>query len=300
MSLDKFLKQVDGVENSISSDKVLMMDGHNLMFRTLFVANKQEPLDMDFTYWKYLMLNSIFRTIQFHKPSKFILAFDGKDYWRKDVYPEYKAKRKSARDKSAVDFDKFFPISNKFMEDIQTIFNNWYVLRMDKIEADDIIAVGVTDIFRSSKEIVNISTDKDFYQLMKHDNYKQYDPIKRVYVESINPLEDLQIKLLTGDISDNIPGVKKKCGPVTAKKLLDAGLDISLNEEMRVNYELNKQLIDMDCIPVNIVNKITKDIQNYDIGEFNGKGVFKFLIDQGLSGFADDMQNYLGVLKRLG
>jgi len=249
---------------------------------------------------KYLMLNSIFRTIQYHKPSKFILAFDGKEYWRKDIYPEYKAKRKSARDKSTIDFEKFFPVSNKFLSDLQTVFKNWHVLQMDKIEADDIIAVGTKDIFRASDSIINISTDKDMYQLMKFDNYKQYDPIKRVYVESINPKEDLQIKLLTGDISDNIPSVKKKCGPVTAKKLLDVGLDVSLNEEMRENYELNKQLIDFDCIPVHIVNQITKEIQNYEIEKFDGKGLFKFLMNEGLSGFSDDIQGYLGALKNIG
>ena len=171
MSLDRFLEKVEGIENEENSNKILFMDGHNLMFRTVFIANKHDPLDEDFTYWKYLMLNSIFRTIQYHKPSKFVLAFDGSSYWRKDIYPEYKAKRKSARDKSVIDFDKFFPIANQFMEDLPNIFENWYVVRLDKIEADDVIAVGTNDIFTTAEEIINISTDKDMYQLMKNKNY---------------------------------------------------------------------------------------------------------------------------------
>lgn len=296
-----FIEESEGIENQQSASEVLTMDGHNLMFRTLFIAHKHEPLDDKFVYWKYLMMNSIFRTIQYNKPTKFILAFDTSNYWRKDVYEGYKAKRKKARDGSVVDFDVFFPIANEFIDQLRDIFCNWYVVKLPRIEADDIIAVSTRDIFTTAKRIVNISTDKDMYQLKKCHNYEQYDPVKRKWVECLNPQMDLDIKLLTGDSSDNIPGVKDRCGPATAKKLLDSGLDLVLEDvEMKAKYERNKTLIDFDCIPVNIKKQIIDEIQNYDIQPYDGQRAFKWMVSHGLGGYATDLQEYSNVLRALG
>ena len=39
----------------------LLIDAHNLIFRCVFVANKQDPLDEEFIYWKFLIINNILK-----------------------------------------------------------------------------------------------------------------------------------------------------------------------------------------------------------------------------------------------
>jgi 5'-3' exonuclease len=70
---------------------------------------------------------------------------------------------------------------------------------------------------------------------------------------------DLFCKIITGDPSDNIPSVFPKCGPKTALKyynnreLLEQKLKES--ETFQKQYELNKTIIDFNCIPEELVNE---------------------------------------------
>ena len=70
---------------------------------------------------------------------------------------------------------------------------------------------------------------------------------------------DLFCKILTGDISDNIPSVFPKCGPKTAikyfenRELLEKKLQES--ETYRTTYELNKKIIDFNNIPEELVEE---------------------------------------------
>lgn len=299
MNLDKFLsKSVD--DCGYYMDEVLFFDGHNLLFRTVHVADKFNPLDTEFKYWRYLMLNSILTSIKKHKPTKVIIAFDGKEYWRKEIYSEYKAQRAGARKKSPIDFEAFFLVANEFINGLNKLLPNCYILRDNELEADDIIAVGTREVFKKCKSIINISNDKDMNQLLTQPNYKQYDPIKRKFFNCLNPKRDLEVKLLTGDNSDNIPGVVKRCGPSTANSMLDNGLElVMIDEDIKANYERNKALIDFDCIPVRIVNKAKKIIEDYETDDFDIKAVYKYFIDIGFAGYAMDLQDFVPYLRKL-
>ena len=77
-------------------------------------------------------------------------------------------------------------------------------------------------------------------------------------------------------------------------------MDVSLNQEMRENFERNKQLIDFECIPVHIKNEIEDTIRGYDIKPLDGAKVFKYMMTQKLGGFSLDLQDYIGALKKLG
>jgi len=297
-TLQKFIKNAPKTDKK----KVLMIDASNMMFRVLFITEKySEGLDLDFDLFKHILVNELLNSIKKFKPDRVIFAYDDRNYWRKEVYADYKLTRASERAKSTIDFDKYFENLNEFLPQLESALPNVYFLRVEKCEADDIIAVAVKHIYTDS-DIVNISTDKDYHQLMiDRDDYRQWNPIKKAFDNVANPKRAHEIKILTGDSSDYIKGIKKRCGPVTANKILDEGLEhyienpnnkISASEkiDMRQRYEMNKVLIDFNHIPQKYVNKIKEAHNNYEIGKYNGRKFYKFLMNSDIGGILDNMQ----------
>lgn len=285
------MSKLDGffnVEEVKKKKKILMFDFHNLVYRTIFISAKDYK-DKRFQYvggmsnddftkedmyhnWKTMIINSLLYAIRDKGADKVIIANDTKNSWRKSVYSEYKANRKDARTDSIVDFEEFFPILEEFTKELESWFTNFYFLKIDRCEGDDIIAV-LTKKYGNSPdyEIELISTDKDFIQLQHYLNFKQYNPTKKEYVISLNPKKDLEIKILTGDNSDNIPNVKPRLGVKTAEKLLNEGLvDLENDAEFKENYIRNKTLIDFSKIPDDIEEVILHKYENYDIKPIDG------------------------------
>ena len=149
------------------SENVLLVDGHNVIFRTIFAAqselDRSKMEDPKFTYFKIYFLNTLKFLVEQFKPTRLIVSIDSKNGWRKKIYPSYKEQRKKARDDSKVDFQAFFKILDPFIDDLKQAFQNIEILKIDEAEGDDIIAV-VCQILRNDN-ITIISTDHDFYQL---------------------------------------------------------------------------------------------------------------------------------------
>jgi 5'-3' exonuclease len=94
----------------------------------------------------------------------------------------------------------------------------------DGIEADDVIGYLTTQILKEDEEVVIVSTDKDFLQLVS-DRVKVFSPTKKKTYDreavkeefGIWPQNILLYRTMDGDKSDNIPGVKG-CGIKTLLK----------------------------------------------------------------------------------
>lgn len=298
---------MSNLTNFIVSDekeKIVIIDGHNLIFRTIFIAEKHNTQfgtedDESFSYWKFIFVKSLMGVISNFEPTKLILVMDSKNTWRKEYYPEYKAQRKTAREGSKIDFNKFFPIMDAFYEDLKKTIPNIMHLKVDRCEGDDLIAVAIKYFKDDNVEI--ISTDRDLNQCLVEKRVKQYDPIKRVYINPLNPAVDLEVKIITGDKGDNIPAIKPKCGPVTAAKIIKEELLESLCEdpEIKNNFERNKLLIDLNMIPKDIVQTINETINSYALSKFAGSKMFNFAIKHRLASMLDNMQEINGVFNRL-
>lgn len=265
---------------TVENKTILVIDYSNHLFRMLHVAYSMDPLDEEWVKWKMLMVNGIYNLVKKFKPDQMIIATDKGGSWRKNVYPEYKAQRKTGRDESPIDFVQFFKVANEFYDSIKKVFSNVYFLGLDNVEADDIIGVLTKEL--AGNDIITVTTDKDMYQLYKHKGYRQFNPIKKQFVQPIGgpknfANKELNIKILTGDGSDNIPQVKSRMGPKTAEKYLD-NLDSLLNEsdEIRDKYILNKKLIDMDMIPQEIQDSIKKEYYGYDFSEYSGRKSYSY------------------------
>ena len=85
-----------------------------------------------------------------------------------------------------------------------------------EFECDDVIAHLATEIHKDD-DVTIVSSDTDFIQLLEnHDNIHLWSPVKKIFVERIPNY--LVRKSLTGDATDNVPGIPG-VGLVTANKL---------------------------------------------------------------------------------
>lgn len=259
--------------------KVLIFDISNLMMRCLF-AQMPSPTEKKFSMFKQTFLTSFMKTIKDNTPDKVIAVMDSES-WRKEIYPGYKASRSAKREKSVVDFDVFFPVAAKFLDDLASAFKNIQFIKLPRCEADDIIAV----ITKNKPEwnIINVSSDKDFYQLFQYANYKQYNGMDHTFIECLDPKQELLMKIIRGDSGDDIPSIKKG---LRTKKILAAineNLDEWLEKEnLKEKFDLNTKLISFSCIPKELELDIMNQVDNFIPGKYDGRRYFNIVQIEGL------------------
>lgn len=239
------------------------------------------------------LLQSLNKIASDFRPDKLIIAIDAGNYWRKNYYSEYKANREKIRNASIINFKAFFSVLTSYTEELKNLFTNVCFLNVATCEADDIIAV-LTKYTHKEDEIICISTDRDMYQLLKYPNYQQWNPIKKQYIECLDPENYLLTKVMSGDLGDNIPNVKKGIGKVRIAKILSENLDEWLNKEEnnKLNFERNLQLISFELIPTEIVNSIILEYNNYPYKKFVPYNLFNFLIKNNLGNLTHFIDKY--------
>ncbi len=205
-----------------------------------------------------------------------VLCADGGNTWRRDFFPNYKYKRKKGRDESDVDWPVLFQMIGEIRDEIAQNFP-YVVLHIDKVEADDIIAVLVKE-YHTKEKIMIVSGDKDFIQLHRYPNVKQYAPIQKKFVEDEDPVKYLHEQVIKGDRSDGVPNILSaddvfvtgtKQRPINKKRLEEwVNIEnIPLGSETKKYYERNKKLIDLDEIPGLIYNDIKSKYINYKVND---------------------------------
>jgi len=256
----------------VQGEKIsVILDYKNLVNRNLFV--NVDPLDEKFKYWKQKMLTSLNYICRTFQPVEFIMAMD-RSSWRKEFYPEYKANRAAryAPGGCVIDWQKFCPVENEFITKMKELFPNFKWIEVDRAEADDVCGVLCRDFKKDVNDgkFVVVTSDRDMHQLLRYKNVRIYNPIKQAFVECPDPYKYLQIKIVCGDKGDNIPGIKDKMGEKTAIKFLESGelLKMSPDSEPRKNYERNKKLIDLDCVPTEISEQIKEAYKKSSESEF--------------------------------
>ena len=258
-------------------------------------------VELDENIIRHMILNSLrFNKVKFSKDfGEMVIACDDKNYWRKQIYPYYKANRKRDRDASELDWNALFGILNKVRDEIK---NNlpYKVIRVDTAEADDIIAV-LTKEYYSRENILILSGDKDFSQLQKYPNVKQYSPIQKKFIVCTNPDLFLKEHILRGDQGDGIPnflspdnslvmGVRQT--PITSKKMSSWILqepEQFCTETMLRNYKRNQQLIDLEYIPDNIKSEI---LDQYDSQVVDRSKLFNYFVENKLKNLMENINEF--------
>ena len=132
-----------------------------------------------------------------------VLAYDSRHYWRKDVFPFYKASRKKARAESSHDWTAIFEVLNKIRDEIREYFP-YKVVEVHGAEADDVISTLCKNKGPKDKILI-LSGDKDFIQLQKYPGVRQYNPITKRPVSHDDPWQYIKEHVMRGDKSDGIP-----------------------------------------------------------------------------------------------
>lgn len=251
---------------------------------------------------KHIVINTLRSNIKLFKNEygKAVLCSDSRNYWRKKVFPHYKSHRKTARERSALDWDLIFKSTNELKEDFKAFFPYKFI-EVDGAEADDIIAV-LVEKYHIHEKIIIISSDKDFLQLQKFENVTQYNPITKKYMVSDNPKLDLQEKILRGDSGDGIPNIlssdetfvnKQRQSPIYKKQIthwIKSSLKEVLTESQYKNYQRNNTLINFENIPKELVTKI---IEEFDNTSTNPKQrLFEYFIEKDMVLLLDCLQDF--------
>lgn len=206
-----------------SDDAVYLLDSYGLIYRAYFAFvshpltnSKGENISALFGFFK-----SLAALLSRQKVKTLIAAFDSKTQtFRHKLFSEYKA----TRDKTPDDLHAQIPLIEKTLQTLGIP-----IAQCDGFEADDIIATLAKRANAFGKKCFILSADKDLMQLvnsetqiLKPDTASVWKAVDEEGVQAewgVRPNQMLDLLSLTGDASDNVPGVKG-CGIKTACKLL--------------------------------------------------------------------------------
>ena len=191
----------------------LVIDGNELLMKSIFVWRKNKKLPIEFFFLKQL-----FKYINMFKSDEIYVVADSGGSWRKKIYPEYKANRKEFRDKhDDIDWEHIFKNYEFLLHNLQS-FTPIKTVKIYSIEGDDIISY----LCRYSKDKVTIvSQDKDMYQLLLLPNVQIYSPRKKDLVWEEQPHLIAEDKIKHGDKGDNIPSAKTTAEYIRNQILID-------------------------------------------------------------------------------
>jgi hypothetical protein len=232
-----------------------------------------------------------------------VICCDGKNSWRREAFPYYKANRRTGREKSDLDWNELFRIIGTIRDELHEYFP-YKVIQIDRCEADDIIGVICheygTELNTGSEKFLVLSGDKDYIQLLKYANVDQYDPVKKKFIRHSNPDDFLLEHVFKGDTGDGVPNILSSDNclvlgdrqkPMTSKRLdlFKKSLD-NMDEITKIRYHRNKMMIDLSQTPDQYKNQILEAYnQEKEVGRTK---LFNFFIQKKLKNLMTDIQDF--------
>lgn len=243
----------------------ILVDYSQVMLATLFAnIGNHTNVEMSDDLIRHMFLVSLkYNRTKFKETyGEIVLCCDGKNSWRREAFPYYKASRRTSREKSDLDWNELFRIMGEIREEIAEHFP-YKVIQIDRCEADDIIGAVChefgTELNTGSEKFLVLSGDKDYIQLQRYANIDQYDPVRKKWIRHENPDEFLVEHIFKGDTGDGIPNILspdnclvigERQKPMTAKKMENFRASMAnMDETTRIRYHRNKMLIDLSDTP---------------------------------------------------
>ncbi len=218
------------------SPTLYLVDGYALIYRAFFamIARPLTTRRGENTSAAWGVTNFLLRLLERRRPDYLGWVHDMGVSFRHETYAEYKATREKLTQELQQDFDR----SVERIEQILEAFGV-PVVGVDGYEADDVIGTLATAGVAQGLEVVIVSGDKDFYQLIGPGvallNPGRGGPaaVEEHWVDQSNASNRLGVPpervvdylALVGDSSDNVPGVKG-VGEKTALELLSTFGDL--------------------------------------------------------------------------
>lgn len=260
------------------NDKILLIDVAGLCHRFFHSVQNLQAENIPTTI-SFKMMQSILEFGYKFKTNKFVFLFEGKNSLRKQLFPEYKFKRKEKTDAEKELYASLYEQIDRLREDLQALgFRNCY--SQEGYEADDLIAViSKADCLN---EIIIISSDEDLFQLIasnvsmfsssgKNENgsrgkHHTYDSFVTEY--NFMPENWWKIKALAGCSTDEVPGIAG-VGEKKAIEFFNKSMNKStatfkkiISKESKMIYDRNIPLVKLPfagCNKIDILdNKFSK------------------------------------------
>ena len=202
----------------MATGPILLIDGSSYLFRAFFAMPDLKTSSGTPTGAVRGTITMIDKLVSSYPDSPVAVVFDPKgDTFRNEIYPEYKANRP--------------PMPSELREQILPIHEiiramGLELIIVDGVEADDVIGTLARMATEAKREAIISSSDKDMAQLVNEQvrvvdsmSDKVFDPPGVREKWGVEPSQIIDLLALTGDTSDNIPGVPG-VGPKTAAKWL--------------------------------------------------------------------------------
>ena len=308
------------------NDKVLIIDGLNTFIRSFAVSPVMNDNGIHVGGITGFLM-SIGYAIRILQPTRVIICFDGKggSQRRRKLFPDYKGNRivrtklnrtNSFADKDAEDENMKMQLGRlvQYLDNLPV-----QLLAPQNIEADDAIAYITKQCLTDSKIFI-MSSDKDFIQLVD-DRIAVWSPTKKKLYFKNDVKEDYKLpahnfllyRTLTGDKSDNIPGIRgtglttlAKRLPilfsneqVTIDKLLEECKDSKIKvmqaiSESKDVLELNYKLMQLSEVDISGNSKMKiMNIIDKKISRLNGTQFKVMMIEDGISGVFKNLEFWL-------
>lgn len=202
------------------SKSLYLIDGHYQIYRSFYAAPQRlataagEP-----TGAIHVFCQMLFSLMRQRKPDYLAVCMDVSDrtVFRVDLDPEYKANRDSPPESLTTQADHIVDLVGRL---------GIPIYRQEGFEADDLMATIAAILADESIDVYLVSRDKDLEQLIGP-SVRMFDPAKGIVIDEAwladekgyTPQQALEIQSLTGDSTDNVPGIPG-VGPKTALKLI--------------------------------------------------------------------------------
>ena len=279
---------------------MIIIDMNQISVASLMMHLHMNKGELEEDMVRHMILNSVrmYRTMFNEDYGEIVLAYDSRAYWRREVFPQYKSNRRKNREEDDKDWDSIFGVLNNIKEEIKE-FLPYKVVEVYGAEADDVIAT-LCKHYQNEKVMI-VSGDKDFIQLQKYDNVKQYSPITKKLVDGVDPKVYIKEHVLKGDKSDGVPNVlspdhtftdELRQRPLTSKKLesiLAQDID-ELDDEIKRNYQRNDKLINLDNIPKTLESEILNSFNEASYGDRSG--LLNYFIEKRLTSLTENIGEF--------
>jgi hypothetical protein len=249
---------------------MILVDLNQVMISNLMMQ-LQGATKVDPNLVRHMIFNSLrmYKQKFSKKYGDLIICCDDKNYWRKQIFPHYKASRKDDREKSSYDWNEIFTALNEVRDEIRE--NAPYkVLQVEHAEADDIIGTICHEHGRDlgGDPILILSGDKDFQQLQEYSNVEQFSPILKKFLKCNDPKGYLLEHILKGDRGDGVPNILSpgdvfvtggRQKPMSKKKMIE------FIQNPPVDYERFKEntiLVDLKQTPKDMQATILEQLNS--------------------------------------
>jgi 5'-3' exonuclease len=256
---------------------------------------------------RHMILNALrYYRNKFHEDyGELVICCDSKRYWRKEVFPYYKAGRKKDRQASGVDWSTMFTVLDKVRQELIDVFP-YRTMIIEGAEADDIIGTIVG--YEREEKILILSSDKDFVQLHVYNNVEQYSPVLKKFVRHENPKLYLREHIIKGDRSDGIPNIMSadsvfvnggRQKPIRRNMIAELARvdvdhveesDLFREDEHKRNWLRNRQLVDLKMIPSELRNKIERTFVDYNTNDRSK--LFNYFVQNKLNNLMENINEF--------